>query len=155
MNIELAEQIIGVILMHPERLDMASYVGRWSGDDTTSYVGRWSGDDTIGGYRNEWPCGTTACIAGHAAILSAPAETELMAALSTQCGPGSEKEGRPLIEWLAIEALGITGEVADVLFFEPEDDEAVMALKFLAGNPDATGGDLRVFLAEGRLGLIS
>ena len=124
MNITLAEDIMGLILMHPEQLDMDLYVD--------------AEGDTVQELRDS--CGTTACIAGWAALLTLPADVRVW---------DGNAGGRSISE-IGREALQLGEDVADVLFHDTVNDEAVPALKFLIGRPDATAGDLEKFLDEGR-----
>lgn len=124
MNITLAEDIMGLILMHPEQLDMDLYV------DAEGV--------TVQELRDS--CGTTACIAGWAAILTLPADVRVWDGVAG---------GRSIAE-IGRVALQLRDDVADVLFHGTDDDEAVPALKYLLGNPAATGDDLEKFLDEGR-----
>ena len=141
MNTDLAEQIISIILMQPDRLDMRSFISHWA-------------DGTVGAFRDDWPCGTTACIAGHVALLTAPADASVRHIMHTFTREADDKGNpRRLVEVMAREALDIPWDVADVLFFETEDDEAVPALKYLIGCPDATGEQLMGFLLTGRSGV--
>jgi hypothetical protein len=131
LNTELAERIIGQILMEPERFDMGEWV---------------SETGTIGQLREN--CGTSACIAGWAAMLTLPLNARVGGDRATRvflCDGTDEP-----VSVAAERALGLEPDVADVLFTETGDDEAVVALKFLIGNPDATGDDLKNFLDDGR-----
>ena len=130
MNTELAERIIGQILMEPERFDMGEWV---------------SETGTIGQLREN--CGTSACIAGWAAMLTLPPEAQVTSMGCTVVYSDGTIEP---VSAAAERALWLEPDVADVLFSYPDDDEAVVALKFLIGNPDADGDDLQNFLDEGR-----
>jgi hypothetical protein len=136
LNTELAEEIIGLILMEPDRMDMTEYIHELDAHPRPLSQLR--------------ECGTTACIAGHAVMLTAgPGVTAMVVqdgdVAITQ--PGGEWQW---IDAAASEALRLTGSQAMTLFHRVGDDEAVVALKFLIGNPDATGADLKNFLDEGR-----
>lgn len=133
MNVELAEQIIGLILMEPERFRMNAF---YEGDPYTA-----------GQLRSAWPCGTTACIAGHAALLTAP--DDAVARDGVLEYPDAPPEAMFSV---ARRALGISMAMADCLFYHVNDEEAVTALKFLIGNPAADACDLAEFLTEGRGG---
>jgi hypothetical protein len=130
LNTELAERIIGLILMEPERLAMGTWVSE------TGTVAALKAD-----------CGTAACIASHAALLTLPPDAQVTSAGCTVVYPDGTVETVPAA---GARALGLEDDVADVLFSYPDDHEAVPALKYLIGNPGATGDDLENFLDEGR-----
>jgi hypothetical protein len=141
VNVALAEEIMGLILMEPERFDM----GVWFDTSSTAASVEFLRD-----------CGTTACIAGHAVLLTAPAGwlVWVPGAVATD-GYGPTMMVRPdgstvSVSEAARVALGLDKDVADVLFTCTATRQAVPALKFLIGNPDATDEGLLAFLSEGR-----
>jgi hypothetical protein len=130
VNVALAEEIIGILLMNPETLDMSTFA---SIDGRQSF--------SVARLR-EWECGATACIAGHAAALTLP-KTWVMTDGYARNSRGTIYRDIGRIGRIA---LGITPEQAYVLFSQTPDEMAVPALKYLAGNPDCTAADLREFV---------
>ena len=137
MNVELAEKVIAQILTEPERLDMTEWVGRY--DPEWGDVGR--ADGTLA--RLQADCGTRACIAGWVLMLAKP-YARLHGDLIEIMGLTYSTES------VAAQALGLGLPVASYLFHQVGDDEAVMALKYLIGSPDATADDLHGFLQAAR-----
>lgn len=139
MNVALAEEIMALILMEPEKLDMTLFVARLDrvvalGDDDYYDAGDLRDD-----------CGTTACIAGWAALLTLPASARIRSGQIIEiCGREQH------IDVYAAAKLGISRELSQLLFYDVDDSEAVPALKFLIGNPDADAKDFRKFLQAGR-----
>lgn len=138
MNTDLAEQIIGKILMEPERFDMAEWFGRY--DEGEGEVVRVMG--RAGRLRAD--CGTTACIAGWALLLTLADDVPVYGAHVVIDGCPRSTLGE------AARALDLAWDVAEILFTRLDNDEAVPALKFLIGNPAATAAELFAFAAGGR-----
>jgi hypothetical protein len=137
VNVELAEKVIAQILMEPERLDMTEWIGRY--DPEWGDVCR--ADGTLA--RLQADCGTRACIAGWVLMLAMP-YARIHGDLIEITGLTYSTES------VAARALGLGLSVASYLFHQVGDDEAVMALKYLIGNPDATASDLAEFLKAAR-----
>lgn len=137
MNVDLAEEIMADILMYPERLDMGTFYNAPSRGIPVSDVRQW--------------CGTTACIAGYAALAVLP-ENAVVAGDGFYWESGQERpaivrgQAPKRVSTLAREALGLTGQQAYVLFYQTSTLNAVPMLKFLIGSPDATAEEMMDFL---------
>jgi hypothetical protein len=131
VNVALAEEIIARILMDPERLHMPSYVGLPH-----------DASRTVESLRQP-ECRTTACIAGWAALLTLPGDWQIHADLALD--PDGHMHS---IHNIGMAALDLTVSQADFLFNYASDDNAVVALKFIIGQPGATGAELGEFLDD-------
>lgn len=123
MNVELARQALEAAKANPERFDMASWV---SGKV----------DMTKDSPEFAPPCGTTACYAGWVAFNAAPVGSVVLGSYVTV--PGAPKP--VTIQRYAAEALDISPDQADTLFFLSNIREVERAVNYLADNP-AVGGD--------------
>jgi hypothetical protein len=133
VNVELARRAIELAKANPERFDMDSFSSGWEGLDWPAVK---DGPDFIP------PCGTTACFAGWVSYAAAPVGAKVMD--SQVLLPGTDSEH---VESYAAKALGITAGQADVLFYAPADlGEVETLVDYLAVSPDATYGNLHVFL---------
>jgi hypothetical protein len=109
MNIELAQRVVDYIEAHPEEHRQSDFIGR-----------NWDN-----------ACGTTACICGHAMLLSG--EYKIVFDDSRQAAI-ADLTGAHAGEYSAVgkRLLGISQEDMDYLFFVLQDDqEAVDYLKSL------------------------
>lgn len=149
MNVELAEAAIAAAERAPERFNMDTWTS--AGDEfTSSFV-------TTGEMLP--PCGTTACMAGFAALATLPKGTivaggfiyssiaELTADIldDPDFGPylvGHTTSGR--VDEIGRVALGITVDQADALFYLEDLSQVKRAVAFLKANPDATEEEINV-----------
>lgn len=123
MNTQLAEDIIGFVTMEPERL----YMGHWIE----------APHDTVGEV-TPWHCGSSACLAGHAVLLTAPKDARLIRNGGASFDFLGLADGTVVtIEKAGREALELSEDITNILFYL-EDSAAVPALKWLTGHPDAT-----------------
>ena len=119
MNVELALQGIEDARRDLTRFNMINWV---QGNDE---IVKESEDATF-------PCGTTACYAGHVSLRAAPVGTRLRGPwLDLPDGTNEH------VETYAIEALDITRSQAWSLFYLHDIDQVETAVRYLADNPDA------------------
>ena len=86
-------------------------------------------DQGVWGEQNA--CGTTACVAGHIALLNDDAQYILNHAnrMILMLNPGTVQRG---FEWYAGEKLGLEDDDAYLLFYKTNNEQAKEALKYLA-----------------------
>lgn len=121
MNVELAERAIRLAKANPEKFDMDSWVvGMYDGrtKDSQEFVP---------------PCGTTACYAGWVSFQAAPVGSKVIGAMVKV--PGQEYGVH--VETYARQALDITEDQSDALFYLDTLEQVEKAVRYLADNPDA------------------
>lgn len=132
MNITLTDKILDVLLLRPDQHDQ----DLWIDGGLSSFS---SAGELIPEIAREPECGTTACIAGWTALFSLPAGSVIDVRYNIRLPDGT----LGFIPYWARDALEITDEQADTLFYEIDTTEgAIRALKYLKDHPDAGEDEL-------------
>lgn len=128
MNTELAMEALASAKANPDRFDM----GTWFGGPRGGSRGAEVTEDHMP------PCGTTACLAGWVAFHQGPVGSRIAGTIVTV--PDAERSVD--IEIYARDALDITQDQANVLFYLNNVGEVEAALHYLANHPEAESVDL-------------
>jgi hypothetical protein len=132
MNITLTDAVLDILCTDPQRHDQDVWISpafsSWNkGEEFTPEAAR------------DPECGTTACIAGWAVLLSLPAGSVIDSRYNIRLPDGTLR----FIPYWARDVLEITDEQADTLFHDIGTTEgAIRALKYLKDHPFADDGDL-------------
>jgi hypothetical protein len=135
MNVTLMEEIRQQIMMYPGNHSQLS----WAGGESLSRKVPVSKLLDLGNH----PCGTTVCVAGWAAILTAPKKAYVY---DNYLWVGRKQYA---IGDIAQKAMGLTSAQANWLFNPYRGQDAVLwALKWLPDHQDADAADLSVAWGE-------
>lgn len=135
MNVELMERVRQLILMRPELHDQQYWLIARS-STSAAEMSRTAENGDI--------CNTTACVAGWAAVLSAPPGVRILGT-DVYLVNGTLVE----IEDYAQKQLGLTDEQCEFLFNSSSTREEVLQLlKWLPDHPDAGIDEIEDELAE-------
>lgn len=145
-NVELAQKVLNKVRKHPERHNQADFIAMPGGphkfynEDGTENIAT----ITVADFKKT-ACGTTGCLAGWAAALTAPAGTVLDPIWSNLIFPDGTKAD---VEMYAIKALGITVGQANALFYCYDNETAIKRLEYLIEHPSAGLRELETHLPE-------
>jgi hypothetical protein len=132
MNNDIADLAITAITDHPHSHNQHAWL---------RHTGCWPiGITVLRQDLEKSSCGTTACLAGWVAVLTASQDTCFYnGAGIVMVESGGVAAG---IAAYAAGKLEITPEQADMLFLKLSNDEVVPGLKYLKDHPDATARDI-------------
>jgi hypothetical protein len=128
MNTALGQRVLTQVRRHPERHDQDSFNGLLDGRTLAVSTIRRS------------TCGSTACLAGWATILSAPPGSRIVSDYDLVHFPSGTSED---IAAYAAKALELDEDQAEAIFYCFENATAIERLQYLVEHPDATAYDLR------------
>ena len=130
MNTELMERVRQLIMMRPELHEQSHWLG---GSEFSAPIA-----PITQAAENGEPCGTTACVAGWAALFAAPTDSLIE---RDSC---IEVDGMiRTVQMYAKEQLGLTDAQAGCLFTaENNRDDVLWMLKWLPDHPDATADEI-------------
>jgi hypothetical protein len=131
MNTELMAQVRDLIEKHPEQHTQGSWLNS-PGDD-------WACRRAVLAGQARQSCRTTACVAGWAVLLTAPADAVIKDDAREPCAAVILPDGQHImVSQYAREALGISQCQSSWLFAGHRSrSEVLAALAFLPDNPDA------------------